>query len=224
MRGVATVVGFVALASTAAADVTGKVELPAGSAAPPPLATRGFLERSINPYLPVKPFDHMPFVVVVLVGEGAAPGAAVPVAWDLVGESFARPLIAVRSGSEVTIRNKSKRVVTLQSPQKEDLLSKGPINIGGSRPFAPPAGFFTVIDPDLPHLLGRVVVVDSPYFAIPERDGKFELKGVPPGSYAVKLWYRDGWLDRPDDTVTVGSKGDATVSPKIPAGFKVKTK
>jgi hypothetical protein len=159
-----------------------------------------------------------------VVGEGTAAGTPAPVGWDLVGESFAKPLLAVRAGSEVTIKNRSKRVVSLKAAQKDDLIRKGPINIGGSVPFATPAGFYNVSDADLPHLQGRILAVDSPYFAIPERDGKFEIKDVPPGSYTVKLWYRDGWLDRPDDTLTVPSKGDATVSPKIPAGFKVKTK
>jgi plastocyanin len=34
-----------------------------------------------------------------------------------------------------------------------------------------------------------VVVAETPYFAKTDRDGKFVLKDVPPGKYAIKIWH-----------------------------------
>jgi hypothetical protein len=81
-----------------------------------------------------------------------------------------------------------------------------------------------VSDKTIPHLDGRLVVLDTPYFAVPSRDGGFEIEDVPPGQYEVRVWYRDGWLERTDETIEVPAKGDVTVSPKVPAGFKLEAK
>lgn len=202
-----------------AGDVSGRVELPSTAQPAQPLEYKGFLDRAENPTLAVKAFDPTPYIVVVLVPSGTVEAPAPSgVGWDLVGDSFGKPLIAVRTGAEVTIKNKSKRVVMLGAAEDAKLIPAEPINPTGSRPFTPKtAGLITVGDKDLPHLHGRVVVVDSPYFAIPDAKGSFTIKDVPAGEYKVKVWYMDGWLDRPDDSVTQDKKGDATVNPKITA-------
>ena len=209
-----------------AGDVTGKLGLP--DAPPPPkVVYKGYLERVENASLAVKPFDPTPYLVVVLEPTG---GAEAPpptgVTWDLLGESFARPIQPVRAGAEVTIRNKGKRVVTLAADGDPALIPAGPMNPTGTRSFTPKtAGMLTIGDAEIPHLRGRLLVLDSPYFALPDARGNFTIKDVPPGEYKVKVWYVDGadggWLDRPDDSVTQDKKGDATVNPKITA-YKVK--
>jgi hypothetical protein len=40
---------------------------------------------------------------------------------------------------------------------------------------------------------------------------------VPAGSYTVRVWYGDNWVQREDETVNVGAKGKTDVNPKIPA-------
>ena len=213
----------IAAAPAAMADVTGKLELP--PAATPPLVYKGFLDRVDNPILPVRAFDPTPFLVVVLVPATPPAAANSTASWDLLGESFAKPLLVVRTGTEVTIKNKSKRAVTLAAAEDPGLLTAGPINISGTRALTPKtAGVFTLSDKDIPHLRGWLVVVDSPYFAMTGRDGSFELKDVPPGEYKVRVWYQDGWLARADESVTVPARGDVSVSPKVPAGFKLEAK
>ena len=61
----------------------------------------------------------------------------------------------------------------------------------------------------------------------PTTAGKFEIADIPAGAYKVKIWYRDGWLERPDDSVTVNAKGKTELNPKItalasPAGEEVR--
>src|SRR6266849_313269 len=43
-----------------------------------------------------------------------------------------------------------------------------------------------------PEMSGYVVVVPTPYFAVTDKDGNFEIKNVPPGQYTLKTWSEDG--------------------------------
>jgi plastocyanin len=43
-----------------------------------------------------------------------------------------------------------------------------------------------------PEMIGYVAVVPTPYFALTGKDGTFEIKDVPPGTYTLKTWSEDG--------------------------------
>jgi len=43
-----------------------------------------------------------------------------------------------------------------------------------------------------PEMIGYVVVVPTPYFAVTGNDGNFLIMDVPPGSYTLKTWSEDG--------------------------------
>jgi len=43
-----------------------------------------------------------------------------------------------------------------------------------------------------PEMSGYVVVVPTPYFAITDKEGNFEIKNVPVGKYTLKTWSEDG--------------------------------
>lgn len=43
-----------------------------------------------------------------------------------------------------------------------------------------------------PEMSGYVVVVPTPYFAVTDKDGNFEIKNVPAGKYTLKSWSEDG--------------------------------
>jgi plastocyanin len=43
-----------------------------------------------------------------------------------------------------------------------------------------------------PEMSGYVVVVATPYFAVTDKEGAFEIKGVPPGKYTLKTWSEEG--------------------------------
>ncbi len=42
-----------------------------------------------------------------------------------------------------------------------------------------------------PEMSGYVVVVPTPYFAITDKEGNFEIKNVPVGKYTLKTWSED---------------------------------
>jgi plastocyanin len=52
---------------------------------------------------------------------------------------------------------------------------------------------------------GYVVVVPTPYFAATAKDGSFEIKDVPPGSYTLKTWSEDGKPATAPVTVAAGT-------------------
>ena len=43
-----------------------------------------------------------------------------------------------------------------------------------------------------PEMSGYLVVVPTPYFAVTDKDGNFEIKNVPAGKYTLRTWSEDG--------------------------------
>ena len=43
-----------------------------------------------------------------------------------------------------------------------------------------------------PEMSGYVVVVPTPYFAVTDKDGNFEIKDIPAGKYTLKTWSEEG--------------------------------
>ena len=43
-----------------------------------------------------------------------------------------------------------------------------------------------------PEMSGYIVVVATPYFAVTDKAGNFEIKNVPAGQYTLKTWSEDG--------------------------------
>jgi plastocyanin len=43
-----------------------------------------------------------------------------------------------------------------------------------------------------PEMSGYIIVVPTPYFALTNREGQYEIKGVPPGKYTLTTWSEEG--------------------------------
>jgi plastocyanin len=61
-----------------------------------------------------------------------------------------------------------------------------------------------------PDMVGYIVVVPTPYFALTSSDGTFTIKNVPSGTYTLKTWSEDGKPMTQRITVT-----DATTSVEL---------
>jgi len=56
-----------------------------------------------------------------------------------------------------------------------------------------------------PEMNGYIVVVPTPYFAVTDKNGNYEIKNVPPGKYTLKTWSEDGKVTTQAVEVTGGS-------------------
>jgi plastocyanin len=59
-----------------------------------------------------------------------------------------------------------------------------------------------------PEMSGYVVVVPTPYFAVTDKNGDFEIKNIPAGKYTLKTWSEDG---KPTTQAVEVSAANATV-------------
>jgi plastocyanin len=63
-----------------------------------------------------------------------------------------------------------------------------------------------------PEMNGYVVVSPTPYFALTDKGGNYEIKNVPPGKYTLKTWSEDGKVTTQAVEVSAGSvTADLTV-------------
>lgn len=204
-----------------AGTVVGKVEMPAPPDRPP-LATKGFLDRFANPMIPVKPVATTPYLAVALEADDKPPVAG-QVSWDLVGDSFAKPVLLAPVGAEVVIKNTSNTPHTIDAAEDGKLVPGGPLNPKGSKSFrVPQAGkIYTIGDRDMPHLRGVIAVVNTSYVASVDASGKFEITDIPTGGYKLRLFYKDHWTDV-SQTVDVPAKGKAEPTVKLSSWEKAK--
>jgi len=56
-----------------------------------------------------------------------------------------------------------------------------------------------------PEMNGYIVVSPTPYFALTDKSGKYEIKNVPPGKYTLKTWSEEGKVTT--QAVEVGAGG-----------------
>jgi hypothetical protein len=227
-------VGAIVAPIASAGTVAGKLELPP-SLADLPILGRGFLPRLDNPHLPVRTIDPRPAMVVVLESSAAVAVKPATVPWDLLGDSFARPVLAAHVGDAIEIRNQGHSAPILVATGQPALLPKKPLNPTDRVAFSPTgAGLIEIVDESTPHLRGRVLMLERGRFAYVDSSGRFEFPDVEPGDWTVRVYYAPrnlagpgqpattaGWIDRVDDSITVGSKKSELVV-KLPPALPVK--
>lgn len=57
-----------------------------------------------------------------------------------------------------------------------------------------------------PDMEGYILVLQNPYFAVPDKDGKYQIPNVPPGVYKLKIWYKSSISPVKDITVEKGKE------------------
>lgn len=200
-----------------AGDVSGTIAL--GKSKPkPPVRSTGFVERKPNPIMETLRFDPRREIVVVLEGGPMQPADQEPdrngVKWQLMGESFDIPVLPIVAGTDIDLKYTGHGSPTLYSPQDEALLKSEAISRDGIRTLSvkEPGKAFEIRARGSQHLVGRIVAFKHRFFARLDGDGNFEIKDVPEGTWTLKLWYRDGWVDGVATAVEV-TRRDRKVDP-----------
>lgn len=208
---IATIVvtlGLAVLASNAAiaGDVEGQIKF-SGSFGEPPERSQGFVERIANPIRPVRSFDPSPYLIVVFEGE-AGDSEESPrrtASYNVLGTAFAFEILPVQVNTRVEIDNQGPTLVTLTAPDYPDLFGDtelGPKQVAPLQ-LAEPEQVVVIRSTTGPYPVGRIVAFRSRYFARVNRRGRFSIDNVPEGTWKVRLWYLDGWVDGIEKTVVV---------------------
>jgi plastocyanin len=64
-----------------------------------------------------------------------------------------------------------------------------------------------------PEMEAYILAIETPYFAVSEKDGSYVIKNVPAGKYTMKIWHEK--LKGKEVDVTVPEKGDVSVDFQI---------
>lgn len=125
------------------------------------------------------------------------PAPTAPVVMDQKGLKFVPHVLVVLKGTTVDFLNSDPVGHNVYWP-----------SIGGNKKLAHNMGTwpqgqrksFQFNDPGVasllcnvhPEMSGYLVVSPTPYFAVTDKDGNFEIKDVPPGNYTLTTWSEEG--------------------------------
>ncbi len=170
---------------------------------------------SIVGHVDVNPAKMGKDVVVYLTDAPPPEGKQVVVTVDQRKMAFSPFVTAVPVGSKIVFRNSDPFPHNIFSPDHERF-DLGTIAQNGARVrvFKTP-GPYTLLCNVHPGMLAYIDVVPTPYFTMADKDGKFEIKNVPPGKWTVEAWGPK--LAPASQPVTV-SGGQATVNLSLHRG------
>jgi plastocyanin len=145
----------------------------------------------------VGPNGELSDVVVSLKDiTGKSTGAsAPPVILDQKGCIYTPSILAVQTGQKIIVKNSDNCVHNVHAkPTVEGNNESNDVQMPGGADltytFAKPEPFLKFQCDVHPWMFAWVTVVDSPYFCVSDKDGKFVIKDVPPGKYTVAAAHR----------------------------------
>lgn len=169
----------------AEAVIEGRVELPTSRTVP--VVTKRYEILSKGGVVAPNP----PVAVVYLEGNFPRPQVAPVATLVQKGLLFVPGLLPIQVGTRVEFPNQDDTYhnVFSYSPAKR-------FDLGRYRPEERPVphqlfdtpGMVTLRCDIHEHMRGVILVLDTPYFIITGTDGRFELKGLPPGRFTLKAW------------------------------------
>ena len=116
---------------------------------------------------------------------------AEPVLMDQRGKEFVPKVLPVVMGTTVAFRNSDSFNHNVFTPDR----CGGKFDLGAwangesrERTFAEPCEAVMLCSLH-PEMMAYVIVVDTPYFAVTDRDGRFTIPDVPNGTYQVSAWH-----------------------------------
>jgi plastocyanin len=168
----------------------------------------------------VGPNSELANVVVMLKGiSGKSTGAAAqPAVLDQVGCEYTPGILAIQTGQKLIVKNSDPvlhNVHTTPEPNggnKEQNLAQMPKGADLNFTFAAPENFLRFKCDVHRWMFAWVTVVDHPYFAVTDKEGKFTIPNVPPGKYTITALHRKAAPTGADQEIEVKEGQPATVT------------
>lgn len=148
-------------------------------------------------------------VVSLAAADLKPPAPGKPFELDQKSMQFLPHVVAITTGTEVRFLNSDPVAHNVFSPDGKYNLGTWPQGQARSHVFDK-AGVFTQLCRVHPEMEGYIVVLDTPYFAVTDAAGAFEIKGVTPGKYKLHAWSEK--LKAADQEVTVEAGKAATLA------------
>ncbi len=179
--------GAPAIAAESSGTIAGEVRIVASS-----VGSRAASPEEVLVYLedgPPGPMPHGPFEVTQ------------------IGKAFLPSVLVVPRGATVSFPNLDPVLHDVFSVTPGDAFDLG-LHKSGDAPSAvlQKPGIVSVYCNIHPQMVGYLVVVDSPLFTHPGKDGKYALRNVPPGDYHAVAWFPFGALQRQEVHLPPGGK------------------
>ena len=161
--------------------------------------------------------------VVVYVKSGAEdysfPTPTEPVSFDQKGCMYTPHVVALMVGQQLQVINSDDTTHNIHptpADNREWNKSQPPKAPAIVETFARPEVAIPVKCNVHPWMKGYFAVMANPYYAVTDKDGKFELKNLPPGTYTVEAWQEKYGVV--DQSVTIGAKESKTSDFTFKAG------
>jgi plastocyanin len=142
-----------------------------------------------------------------------------PVVLDQKGCQYHPHVLGVMTGQTVQIKNDDPTTHNIHPTPKDNREwneSQPPSAPALEKNFAREEIMLPVKCNQHPWMKMYVNVVKSPFFAVTAKDGKYEIKGLPPGDYTIAFVHEK--LGEQDQKVTVAAKETKTVDQSFKAG------
>ena len=142
-----------------------------------------------------------------------------PVVLDQSGCKYHPHVLGVMAGQTVQIKNDDQTTHNIHPTPKDNREwneSQPPSSPAIEKNFAREEIMLPVKCNQHPWMKMYVSVVKSPFYAVTDKSGKYEIKGLPPGDYTIAFVHEK--LGEQDQKVTVAAKETKTVDQNFKAG------
>jgi plastocyanin len=155
---------------------------------------------SVSGRVEAMPAKYLEETVVYLKDvPGSYPAKKVPI--DQKGMKFEPHVLAITAGDTVDFLNHDTVAHNVFSPDNEGY-NLGTFKPGETRTYTfKTPGVYTQLCSIHPEMLGYIFVGQNPYAAVVDREGRFTIRDVPPGTYTIAVW--NSHLKAADKKVTV---------------------
>jgi len=154
------------------------------------------------------------------LGNYSYPAPAGPITIDQMGCRYHPHVFGIRVGQELDIINSDPTLHNIHALPK----SNSEFNTGQPIKDMKTVHTFNTKEVMVPFkcdvhgwMNAFVGVMDNPYFAVTGPDGKFSLKGLPPGTYTIEAWHEKAGTQTAQVTIAAKETKNANFTFKAPA-------